>query len=361
MSIDLFVPAVPRERFHPAFERVFLHGTENDKNVLRDWSEGFIDRDGKFAQQFQTTFDSSFWELYLHAVFKELGMRCDFQWRSPDFCISSPDPFTVEATVALHAQGTAGVTHTTFRDMPGDFNEFNRQAIIRLSNSLHSKYKKYVESYSLLPHVMGKPFVLAVAPFDRPHFYLQAQRAVEALLYRYYVDEEAYLTKYPNRDAPLVGQDLPFVLKDSGESLPLGMFCDASAAGISAVIQSTAATWSKVRVMSGARDIMVQAIYENRAEGGQDVFIGPNSSYEESILDGLRIYHNPYATYPLDPALFDRPEIFQASATAPAKLINLSDSRRILSTRRVTTFSSGLMEKALKEMSSTTKFWRHIR
>jgi hypothetical protein len=361
MSIDLFLPVVPPERFHPAFEHVFLNGTENDKNVLRSWSDGFVDRDGKFVQEFQTTFDSSFWELYLYAVFKELGMRCDFQWPSPDFCISSPDPFTVEATVALHAQGTAGVTDTTFRDMPGDFNEFNRQAIVRLSNSLHSKYKKYVESYSLLPHVMGKPFVLAVAPFDRPHFYLQAQRAIEALLYRFYVDEEAYLKEHPNRDAPLVGQDLPNVVKDSGESLPLGMFCDASAAGISAVIQSTAATWSKVRVMSGSRDIMVEAIYENRAEGGQDVFRGPNSSYQESILDGLRIYHNPYATYPLDRGLFDRAEIFQASATGPAKLINLSDSSRILSTRKVTTFTPGFMEEVVKGMSPTTEFWHHIR
>ncbi len=85
MSIDLFLPVVPRERFHPAFERVFLNGTENDRNVLKGWSDGFIDRDGKFVQEFQTTFDSSFWELYLHAVFKELGMRCDFQWPSPDF------------------------------------------------------------------------------------------------------------------------------------------------------------------------------------------------------------------------------------------------------------------------------------
>jgi len=46
---------------------------------------------------------------------------------------------------------------------------------------------------------------------------------------------------------------------DSGESLPLGVFCDASMGGISAVIQSTAATWSK----------------------------GPNTRYTENILDGF--------------------------------------------------------------------------
>jgi hypothetical protein len=106
MSLDLFTPAVPRERFHPAFETLVTGATEYDKRLLNQWAEGFVDRDGKFVKEFQTTFDSSFWELYLHAVFKKLGMESDFQWSRPDFCIQSPEPFLVEATVALNAQGT---------------------------------------------------------------------------------------------------------------------------------------------------------------------------------------------------------------------------------------------------------------
>ena len=247
MSLSLFTPAVPRDRFHPAFARLLTGGKDCDKKVLADWAEGFVDRDGKFVKEFQTTFDSSFWELYLHAVFKELGMNCDFRWERPDFCISAPIPFLVEATVSSHAQGATAVTETKPLEMPMDFNEFNRQAIIRLSNSVHSKYKKYRDAYSGLAHVAGKPFVLAITAFDRPHFYLQAQRAVEALLYRAYVDEETYFKEHPTRDVPLKARDLPFVVKDSGEKLPLGVFCDASMAGISAVIHSTAATWSKVR------------------------------------------------------------------------------------------------------------------
>ena len=206
----------------------------------------------------------------------------------------------------------------------------------------------------------GKPFVLAIAPFDRPCFQLQAQRAIEALLYRAYVDEETYLRKHPDRAVPLRAEDLPHVRKESGELISLGLFCDNSMAGISAIIQSTAATWSKVRVMSGDPDVIVTAIYENRKEGGQEVFKGPNERYTETVLDGLRVYHNPHATNPLDPSLFDRPEIFQATSRGPVNLVMLSESRRILANRTAMTLPAGTMDQVLKEMSPDTKYWHHL-
>ncbi|MFZ1219518.1 MAG: hypothetical protein WAO00_09505 [Chthoniobacterales bacterium] len=360
MALDLFTPVVPEERFHQSFRRVLSRPTPYDKAILAQWADGFIDRDGKFVREFQTSFDSSFWELYLHAAFKELGMACDFQWARPDFCIRLPKPFSVEASVALNAQGTLAVTETNPLEMPADFKEFNRQAIIRLSNTVHSKYKRYVESYSQLNHVCGKPFVLAITAFDRPHFYLQAQRAVEALLYRYYVDEDTYLKEHPDRDVPLLAEDLPFVLKDSGEPLPLGIFCDESMAGISAIVQSTAATWSKVRALGGDPDVMITAIYENRAEGGEYLFKGPKTRYSESILDGLRIYHNPHAEHPLDPSLFRRSEIFQATSKGPVSVIGLNENKRNLVNRSAMTFRPGFMKKVLEGMDPDTKFWWHM-
>jgi hypothetical protein len=37
----------------------------------------------------------------------------------------------------------------------------------------------------------------------------------------------------------------------------------------------------------------------------------PKQRYEENLLDGLRIYHNPFATHPLVPALFRNRSVFQ--------------------------------------------------
>jgi len=61
-------------------------------------------------------------------------------------------------------------------------------------NSISSKSKTYLEKYQKLDHVRDQPFVLAIAPFDQPAGYLQVNRSIEAALYGYYVDEEAYLT-----------------------------------------------------------------------------------------------------------------------------------------------------------------------
>jgi len=357
MGLDLFTPVVPPERFHPSFKKVIDRANIYDRQVLEQWVDGFVDRDGKFVIEFQTTFDSSFWELYLHAVFKELGMQSDFSFPRPDFCVLSPIPFVVEATVALHARGTPSVTETNPLEIPKEFTEFNRQAILRLSNSVRTKYKKYVESYSRLPQVAGKPFVIALAPFDRPHFQLQAQRAIEALLYRYYVDEDKYKREHPQGGVALLAEELSFVEKDSGERIPLGLFCDTSMSEVSAVIQSTSGTWSKVRAMGDDPDVSITAIYENRAQGGELTFHGPRARYQESILDGLRVYHNPYASHPLDPDLFGHPTIFQATSNRPVSVILMNECRRNLVCRTAMTFPRGAMAKYLETVPSDKSFW----
>lgn len=43
------------------------HGSPVELNVLPGWPTDFEDRDGKFVTEFRTTFNSSFWEFYLHA------------------------------------------------------------------------------------------------------------------------------------------------------------------------------------------------------------------------------------------------------------------------------------------------------
>src|SRR6266567_3151706 len=162
--MDLFTPVVEPSRYHPIF--AFIKNTPNPHNeaVLRNWADGFVDRDGKFLKEFQTSFDPSFWELYLHAVLKELGCSVDFSHQRPDFCVVSTPRFIVEATVALHTSGFPPATDTYDAPLPDNLNELNRDAIIRLSNSISSKHRKYKESYCRLKHATDLPFIIAVAP-----------------------------------------------------------------------------------------------------------------------------------------------------------------------------------------------------
>ncbi len=138
-------------------------------------------------------------------------------------------------------------------DVPDDLREINRRAITRLANTFYSKAKKFHTSYSQLPHVANKPFVLAIAPFDRPHYQLQVQRAIEALLFDYYVDEQDV------QDGDGIGftvKSLGSVKKESGADIRLGVFNDSQFNGISAVHFSTVGSWGKVRALADDRDAL---------------------------------------------------------------------------------------------------------
>lgn len=317
--MDLFTPVVPPERFHPNFARIFGKRNPYDEAVVAKWADGFLDRDGKFVEEFQTSFNSCFWELYLHAVLKEAGCEIDFAHHAPDFVVTDPVSFVVEATVALNAKDALPEwTPLDLKHRPSDLNEFNRVAMVRLLNSISEKTRKYHKSYEKRPHVTGKPFVLALTPFDRPFFYLQVQRAIEAVLYDYYVDEQEYLDD-PSKFFSIKARRLRVVRKDNRVELPVGLFNDASHAHISAVLFNSSATWGKVRALSADPNPFIQfsACRSDPMTGDFFVFQGWKPEYEETLFDGLRVYHNPHATHPLDWRVFQEPGAFQGMCVNP--------------------------------------------
>src|SRR3954451_22021577 len=103
--MDLFTSIASEAEQHPNFRTISKQNNQFNCDVVNDWANGFQDRDGKFVKEFQTTFDSSFWELYLFAVLKQLGMQVDFSVPSPDFLVKTHGGINIEASVALHAQG----------------------------------------------------------------------------------------------------------------------------------------------------------------------------------------------------------------------------------------------------------------
>lgn len=76
--LPLFDDVADAARQHPIYRIIRNGDYEAERSVLRAWSEGFEDRDGKFCQEFQVTFEPCLWELYLHAYLKEIGASVDF-------------------------------------------------------------------------------------------------------------------------------------------------------------------------------------------------------------------------------------------------------------------------------------------
>lgn len=314
--MDILTPVVSEEMFHPNFTAILLDGLEEKRAELKRWVDGFPDRDGKFVKEFQTTFNSSFWEIYLFATFKEYGCSFDWSHKSPDFTLAKDGHhFSVEAVTANSARGKPSEwerTAETLKTKP-DLNALNREAIIRLSNAILNKAKRYKEHYSKFPHVTQKPFVLAIAPFEQPLFNLQYNRPIKALLYDHYVDEQVYLedpSKFPYGPP---ARHLGFIEKDNGAEIELGIFNDDRFDEVSAILFSCTATWGKIDVMCEGKDskMFINSVWGSEPYGAPVHRKGTRAEYSETLTDGLQIYHNPFAKHPLRPEVFRREGVVQ--------------------------------------------------
>ena len=316
--MDLFTPKVSVSRQHPAFRMLLEDRHAAERDVLTAWSSGFLDRDGKFVQQFQMTFESGLWELYLNAALAMWQMKPDMSMASPDFVVDRPTKLCIEATIAAPALGGKGPIGYSVKDIPEDFGEFNTQASIRICNSFSSKVKRYRDYYSALPHVAGRPFVIAIAAFDRPLAHFAASRPILAALFGLYHDESAT----PRDATKVVSYNVAGAAKSGVVDVPLGLFCDDTFREVSAVIYSSLATWGKVRALANSPDAKTIYTTYHPSDNGllPEIRHTQKSAYSEHLLDGTWIFHNPFARSPVPDGAFSHPRIAEVRAVPGGEL-----------------------------------------
>lgn len=309
--LPLFYDVAEPERQHPIYRMIRDGDYEAERSVLLAWSEGFEDRDGKFCHEFQLSFEPCLWELYLHACLKEINASVDFSYSSPDFVVNGMEAFCVEATIAAPAEGQAGPHGYSLTDMPNDLNRFNSEATVRICNSFTSKVRKLRQRYATLAQCQGKPFVLAIASFDRPFSHLAAMRPIISALYGLYHDEEQTIASGAQR---MVSYNVDEAIKKDGANIDLGYFCTPEYADVSAVIFSSLATWGKVRAVAdnpGALTVY-RTFHPNPGALHPIMRTAKKSDYHEHLLDGLCIFHNPFAEHKLNPSTLGHERLAQA-------------------------------------------------
>ncbi len=282
--MDIFKATVPEDKFHKNFARTLQPSGHGVREVLKCWADGFTDRDGKFVREFQTTYNSSFWELYLFAVLKRLGIKVNMTYDSPDF-VAADHPFAIEATIAGHAADAVAEWEKTFEViLSEDPKEAIDQTTIRLANALSAKSTSYQTKYNTLPHMANRAYVVAISNFATPGFFLLGDTALQRLLYD------------PAGETALA--------KANGALVPLGLFRDDGISHISGILYSSVASFGKARALGPDGDeFTFQAVRERN--GGERIHIvAKKSEYKETLTDGLRYFSNPFATVRLDPQLF---------------------------------------------------------
>jgi len=311
--MDIFNPIVPSQAFHNNFLSIISEKDDYARNVLSNWADGFVDRDGKFVKEFQTSFNSSFWELYLFACLKELNLSVDFSFDRPDFVAKNDEvSFCIEASIANSAIDTPNEWEADYS--PQGLKEIDKDKIldfatIRLSNTLTAKYKKYLRGYSDLDQAKGKPFIIAIAPFEQPFSFIQNDQAISRVLYGF--DKFIYEEDLTKNERTIFGQEyIDFITKPNGSEIPLGYFIKDEMREVSAVIFSNTATFGKVRALSDdPGDLFFTSVRYNDRGLKPTESILPKKEYKETVLDGLHIFHNPFANRPISYEHFDRIEI----------------------------------------------------
>ncbi len=303
--LDLWTPVVSKDKQHPNFRVFASDRSQGCRDIVSSWTNGFHDRDRKFVIEFQTTFDSAFWELYLFACFNHLKLSPKTEHAAPDFMLKiGKTEVAVEATVAKEAKGHRPEWDKLSLINADDITELAqrlRYTTVRLANSFTSKVMAYREKYAVLPHVKKKPFVICIAPFDQPFTFDLAQQAMRRVLYR--MDGPIFTRDPKSGEAIVHGvSEMNRITKDTGAEVPLGMFCDASYSEVSAVVFSTLATSGKVRALSLDPESETTFIATRYNDYGTiPISIAANKPhYVETLLDGLKVCLNPFADYPID-------------------------------------------------------------
>lgn len=329
--MDLFTPLpIGRDPNENLLNYIKI-SSENSKNIIREWSEGFIDRDNKFLFEFQTSFEGMLWELYCYAVLKKMGCSVDFSYNRPDFVVNLPYHFLIECTVAREGQGMPKENDIKEKINPSyNLTERTDYATVRLFNSINSKFKKYQNGYGALEHVINLPYIVAVAPFEQARFQDSGMEPIRKILWGQTVQKvnQSYFL-----------EDYDKLKKNDDVYLNMGIFINDSYQEVSGILFSNLATIAKPDCMASDPNLVIthqhynphsqkanikisytftrktentmmrfalearKQVESNIVNGGYadrfDIDKAVYHGYREKLTDGLHLFLNPFAKNPL--------------------------------------------------------------
>jgi hypothetical protein len=292
------------------------------RRIVEGWAEDFHDRDKKIAVEFQTSFHSALWELYLHAVLRHVGFDALEKYNRPDFVIHHPEELYVEAVVSEIKDGGRPERERTLEDHLSmlspissneELSELIDEAISRHSNSILSKLEKYTGStkngkmrrgYLECPWVKEeKPYVIALASYDQVNYGKEYIYSMLALLYGIYYQPES--GSYYKKES---------IKKPGTESdITLGIFDSDDMRQVSAVFFCNTLTLGKLSSLNKSRGFDPAYVINIRHVPAPPYFRVHEVDLDcpEHLLDGLYIFRNPNAKNKISDKLIEQTGIME--------------------------------------------------
>jgi len=284
-------------------------GYSSAKEIIEEMMHHYLDIDGNFIEQFQTTgFDSRLWELYTFAYLIEEGMLLDRTHYAPDFLATNGNQtVAIEAVIVQPTDDDKKEVYKYNELSPQKIAELQKHYMpIKFGSPLFSKLNK---RYWDMEHVKGRPLVFSIADFHQDQSMLWSSTALTHYLYglfhEFHQDEGGQLIISPIR--------VDFH-EHNGKKIPSGFFFTPDSENISAVLFSASGTISKFLRMgkvAGFGDPTVKILYHGakhrfdpNAIMPDPFFFEVDDEYEENWGHGVNVFHNPNALIPLHPSVF---------------------------------------------------------
>ena len=309
-KMDIFLPLCSPEKASPAFENVRTRlGYSSAKGIISEAMHHYVDVDGNFIEQFQTSgFDARLWELYLFAFLTEQKLLIDRSHNAPDFLVTDGQSTAAIEAVTVQASQDGKAENMDLENLsPEKIQSLQKDYMpIKFGSPLFSKLKK---KYWEKEHVAGRPLIFAIADFHAKQSMMWSSTALQNYLYGVRHEFE----HSPSGELIISPLKIDFH-EHNGKKIPSGFFFTENAENVSAVIFSSTGTISKfIRMgkVAGFGDPSIKIIFKGLCHKHDDNSAFPDtfsyevdSDYLEDWSEGISVFHNPKAVHPLPPDMF---------------------------------------------------------
>jgi hypothetical protein len=314
-GLDLFTPIVPETKLSQTFTllRSSAHSLPA-RSIISEMMRHFRDIDGNFVEQFQTSgFDARIWELYLYAALLELGLFVEKPEPAPDFLVSlGGRKVFIEAVTVNPSSGEpqpAPEARPNLRPHDEIVKLNDTKVPIKFGSALWSKLTR-TKPYWEMKHVAGHPLVFAIADFHEHQSMTWTMPGLVKYLYGaghdFYRDESGQLII-----SPITIETHEY----DGKTIPSGFFLQPNSENVSAVLFSASGTIAKFDRMGQlagfghSQQRMFRFGVKHRHDNNSALpepfqFEIKQGVVTETWAEGLSMFHNPNARYPVDDRLF---------------------------------------------------------